>query len=188
MTIKQIKILFFSILLLTSGLLFVVKHIVAQPLTNFARIPLSASQTKPEIVGSEIALNDVRTLEVALKKPLFEPARSPFEAKPLAPPPVPEILSIVEPPPPQPQLPAAQVQFDLLIKGVFKSSVRDQVLVVSTEQPDGNWQTVGDIVAGWKIIKISEAGAKFEAAGQIRELKLYVDNTGNTLAPAEQPR
>jgi type II secretory pathway component PulC len=155
---------------------------------------ITADQTVTSLANTnnqltEIVLPSSQALEQAVRRPVFEQMRKPFAPK--LPPVIPVVVEPViqqTPTPmllPEPQPQPAPLPFELSLKGVFKTQTRDQALIISPEQPSGKWYATGEVVGGWKISRILEAGVKFELAGETRELKLYVDNPANSLAPAQ---
>lgn len=191
MTIRQLQIIAVSLFLTAMLTLFWAWTIVSQPLSEFGTQSLDTPSANKNKEAAQIILSNSQVLDQAIQRPIFEQARIPFVPKP------PAVVSVVaEPivitaptpvPTPEPQPPPPPLQFELSLKGIFTSQTKDQALIISPEQPNGKWYAAGEVVGGWKISRIFKAGVKFEAAGETRELKLYVDNPGNPLAPPQQP-
>ena len=94
-----------------------------------------------------------------LARPIFFPARKPFE-----PPPVSEA---VEPPKPPPPDPVFVVDGIILAAGIRKVHAR------RPQEADGQWYKMGEIIDGWKIIQIDPLGIILEQADRKFTARLY---------------
>jgi hypothetical protein len=190
MSIRQLQSIVMALFLATVLMLLWAWITLSQPYSDLNRRPITLPSSASNQLAPEIPFPPPQVFAQALQRPLFEQGRVPFAPKPPVVEPVPEAQVIEDPPPPEPPpeeavQPAPPPQFDLVIKGVFTSATRDAVLIMSPDLPNGKWYATGEMIGMWKITRIFDSGAKFESNGQTRELQLYVDNSVNTLAPAQ---
>jgi hypothetical protein len=97
------------------------------------------------------------------ERPLFSRARRPFV------PPQP----IVEPPPPEPQPIAAELQITL--QGIMINSEMRHALILAGGESAPRWFRQGDSIGGWEITGIDSNSIRLAAEGQRRSVNLYVE-------------
>jgi type II secretory pathway component PulC len=190
MSIRQLQSIVSALFLVTVLLMLWAWNTFSQPFLDLDSRPVALPSQASNKTTQDIPLPQTQIFAEALQRPLFEQGRVPFVPKPPVVEAAPEVQVFEEqtppePPPQQALQPPPPPQFDLVIKGVFISSTRDTVLIISPAHPAGKWYSTGDMIGEWKITRILESGAKFDSNGQSRELKLYVDNPANTLAPVQ---
>jgi hypothetical protein len=97
-----------------------------------------------------------------LAHPVFFKSRTPFVAPPPPPP------AAVTPP-----LPPVPVDPGLAISGVMIKEGFKTVYVLSRGADNGSWIREGEVFMGWKVVVVSEGGAKLEQGGRSIELTIY---------------
>jgi hypothetical protein len=110
----------------------------------------------------------------SLLRPLFNPTRKPFTSASIQ-----ETTAEPPPEPPRPvEVPAPSVVDASVfkLKGVLLSEALDSALIVTTEQPNGQWLRTGAELQGWKLAKIKKDQVVLIQNGQTLTLQLYVDN------------
>jgi len=130
-------------------------------------------------------------LRAAQNAPLFLLHRVPFvpQVQVVATPPTPVLpaAAVVPPPPEQAQLSAPApsapngpvyqvVAPQFVLKGILIRHSGKQVLLISSEKPQGQWYAIGDSVSGWTVDVIDPDKITIKNEGHTTDLFLYVDN------------
>jgi hypothetical protein len=121
----------------------------------------------PDLDPRPAAMGPARALEPddpVLARPIFFPARKPFEPPPVSeatPPPAPP-----RPPPPDPVFVADGI---MLTGSARKAHLRQP------QEIDGQWYTMGQVIDGWTIVQIDAGGIVLEQADRKFEMGLYSD-------------
>lgn len=124
----------------------------------------------------------------ALEHPLFRLPREPFVAiVEVAPAPQPAVAPeiAVQPMPPAAQ-PAPPRQFQLT--GISVVGGKPSALLTTTEEPQGKWVAVDDLLQEWKVTKISTTSVTLKAKTAEIILELYVDKANETVGTIPAPQ
>jgi hypothetical protein len=120
--------------------------------------------------------SDVANYPESFARPIFSPTRRPFV------PPPPEPVPEVETEPalmPVPEAAAPPDVTQILLKGVRLINEKQQALILSAVSPVAQWLSVGDEIAGFQLVEISDDQIILEAGQQKIEVKLYANRLEN---------
>lgn len=139
-------------------------------------VPLSvdpiagSSWAPPDLATPPSATAHGRVPELSdpvLARPIFFPARKPFE------PPPPQAAT---PPPAAPRPPPPDPGF--VVDGIMLTGGARKAHLRQPRETDGRWHKIGQVVDGWTIVQIDAAGIMIEQADRKLAIRLYSSGSG----------
>lgn len=166
--------------LVATATLWVLSRGIDVPLRSNAENTQSGNPPPPP--SASVGSTETFVFEEGLKRPLFEESRRPFTKAVAAPAPDPASLS--QPPPAPVAIPPPAIT-GLRLAGLYLSDGQHAALIVTQDNPAGQWLKLGEEIAGWKVGRISAGHVTLQSNGQSQDLQLYVEDSAKSVDQPE---